>query len=122
MGEDSESRAAPVVSDIEGLERAVDQTVDLLERVSDYVNSVLDEEREPSNALGQFLMNALCWSFLIWQTLFAPKSSSLKDWPRLLSLWVAQTQLQQLAERVVVVERRANVEDDQGIKGADGRW
>jgi translation initiation factor 3 subunit F len=56
---DSENRAAPVVSDIEGLERAVDQTLDLLERVSDYVNSVLDEDREPSNALGQFLMNAL---------------------------------------------------------------
>ncbi|RAL65426.1 hypothetical protein DID88_000993 [Monilinia fructigena] len=42
---DSESRAAP--------------TLDLLERVSEYVSSVLDEEREPSNALGQFLMNAL---------------------------------------------------------------
>lgn len=56
---DSENRAAPVVSDIEGLERAVDQTLDLLERVSEYVSSVLDEEREPSNALGQFLMNAL---------------------------------------------------------------
>ncbi|KUJ15621.1 Mov34-domain-containing protein [Mollisia scopiformis] len=56
---DSENRAAPVVSDIEGLERAVDQSIDLLERVSEYVSSVLDEEREPSNALGQFLMNAL---------------------------------------------------------------
>lgn len=56
---DSENRAAPVVSDIEGLERAVDQTVDLLDRVAEYVSSVLDEEREPSNALGQFLMNAL---------------------------------------------------------------
>ncbi|KAG0652158.1 Eukaryotic translation initiation factor 3 subunit F [Hyphodiscus hymeniophilus] len=56
---DSENRAAPVVSDIEGLERSVDQTVDLLERVADYVSNVLDEEREPSNALGQFLMNAL---------------------------------------------------------------
>ena len=56
---DSENRAAPVVSDIEGLERAVDQTLDLLERVSEYVGSVLDEEREPSNVLGQFLMNAL---------------------------------------------------------------
>lgn len=56
---DSESRAAPVVSDIEGLERAIDQTLDLLERVSEYISSVLDEEREPSNALGQFLMNAL---------------------------------------------------------------
>lgn len=56
---DSDNRAAPVVSDIEGLERSVDQTLDLLERVSDYVSNVLDEEREPSNALGQFLMNAL---------------------------------------------------------------
>jgi translation initiation factor 3 subunit F len=56
---DVESRAAPVVSDIEGLERAIDQTIDLLERVSEYVSAVLDEEREPSNALGQFLMNAL---------------------------------------------------------------
>jgi translation initiation factor 3 subunit F len=56
---DSESRAAPVVTDIEGLERAVEYTLDLLERVSEYVSSVLDEEREPNNALGQFLMNAL---------------------------------------------------------------
>jgi translation initiation factor 3 subunit F len=55
----SESRAVPVVSDIEGLERSLDQTIDLLERVSEYVSNVLDEEREPSNALGQFLMNAL---------------------------------------------------------------
>jgi translation initiation factor 3 subunit F len=56
---DSESRAAPVVTDIEGLERAIEYTLDLLERVSEYVSSVLDEEREPNNALGQFLMNAL---------------------------------------------------------------
>ncbi|KAH8821055.1 JAB1/Mov34/MPN/PAD-1 ubiquitin protease-domain-containing protein [Xylogone sp. PMI_703] len=56
---DNESRAAPVVTDIEGLERALEQTLDLLERVSEYVGSVLDEEREPSNALGQYLMNAL---------------------------------------------------------------
>lgn len=56
---DSESRAAPVVTDIEGLERAIDYVLDLLERVTEYVGSVLDEEREPNNALGQFLMNAL---------------------------------------------------------------
>jgi translation initiation factor 3 subunit F len=59
---DSESRAAPVVTDIEGLERAIDYTLDLLERVTEYVSSVLDEEREPNNALGQFLMNALSLS------------------------------------------------------------
>lgn len=56
---DSEQRVAPVVTDIEGLERSLEQTLDLLERVSEYVSSVLDEEREPSNPLGQFLMNAL---------------------------------------------------------------
>lgn len=56
---DSESRAAPVVTDIEGLERALEHTIDLIERVSEYVSSVLDEEKEPNNALGQFLMNAL---------------------------------------------------------------
>ena len=56
---DNENRAAPVVGDIEGLERAIEHTLDLVERVSEYVSSVLDEEREPNNALGQFLMNAL---------------------------------------------------------------
>jgi len=56
---DSENRAAPVVSDIEGLERSVDQILVLLDSVSEYVGSVLDEEEEPSNSLGQFLINAL---------------------------------------------------------------
>lgn len=56
---DNENRIAPVVGDIEGLERAIEHTLDLVERVSEYVGSVLDEEREPNNALGQFLMNAL---------------------------------------------------------------
>jgi translation initiation factor 3 subunit F len=56
---DAEGRAAPVVTDIEGLERAIESALDLLERVSDYVSNVLDEEKEPNNALGQFLMNAL---------------------------------------------------------------
>ena len=56
---ENESRTAPVVTDIEGLERSLEYMLDLLERVSEYVSSVLDEEREPNNALGQFLMNAL---------------------------------------------------------------
>ncbi|KFY81665.1 hypothetical protein V500_11202 [Pseudogymnoascus sp. VKM F-4518 (FW-2643)] len=56
---DVDARAAPVVTDAESLERAIEHTLDLLERVSEYVSSVLDEEREPNNALGQFLMNAL---------------------------------------------------------------
>lgn len=56
---ESETRSAPIISDIEGLETAVDYTLDLLDRVSEYVSNVIDEEREPSNALGQFLRNAL---------------------------------------------------------------
>jgi translation initiation factor 3 subunit F len=56
---DSESRSAPLVSDIEGLSRALETTSDLLDRTSEYVSAVLDEETEPNQALGQFLMNAL---------------------------------------------------------------
>lgn len=56
---DNDARAASVLTDIEGLERAIEYTLDLLERVSEYVSSVLDEERESNNALGQFLMKAL---------------------------------------------------------------
>ncbi|KAF1988125.1 eukaryotic translation initiation factor 3 subunit F [Aulographum hederae CBS 113979] len=56
---DREDRSAPVITDIETLERAIEQVVDLIGRVSNYVNEVLDEERPGSSALGQFLMNAL---------------------------------------------------------------
>ena len=56
---DEESRAVPLVSDIEGLTRALEETVGMLDRVSEWVNGVLDEEEQPNNALGQFLMNAL---------------------------------------------------------------
>jgi translation initiation factor 3 subunit F len=58
-GKDSEHGLQNVVTDIEALERSVEHVLDLLERVSNYVNNVLDEEAEPSSALGQFLMNAL---------------------------------------------------------------
>lgn len=55
----SEARASQIVTDIEALSRGVEQTLDLIERVSEFVGSVLDEEREPNQALGQYLMNAL---------------------------------------------------------------
>lgn len=57
--ESNETRAAPLASDIEGLARALQATGDLLERTGDFVGAVLDEEREPNQALGQYLMNAL---------------------------------------------------------------
>lgn len=56
---DSESRTAPIVSDIEGLGKSIEQTIGLLDRVSEWVSGVLDEDEEPNNALGQYLMNAL---------------------------------------------------------------
>lgn len=54
-----EDRSQLVHTDIESLERAVEQVLEMLERVSNYVSNVLDEEAEPSSALGQFLMNTL---------------------------------------------------------------
>ncbi|KAL2256555.1 hypothetical protein VTK26DRAFT_1493 [Humicola hyalothermophila] len=56
---ESETRAAPVVSDIESLAQSLESVLDMLERVSNYVGEVLDEERDGSHALGQYLMNAL---------------------------------------------------------------
>ncbi|KAL1600212.1 hypothetical protein SLS59_005836 [Nothophoma quercina] len=56
---DKESRTQEIGTDLDQLERAIQHVLDMLERVSNYVNNVLDEEAEPSSALGQFLMNAL---------------------------------------------------------------
>jgi len=56
---DREDRTIGTISDIEGLERAVEHVLDMVDRVSNYVNNVLDEEAMPSTALGQFLLNAL---------------------------------------------------------------
>ncbi|CAH0053126.1 unnamed protein product [Clonostachys solani] len=56
---DSESRTAPLISDVENLGQALEQTITLLDRVSEWVNGVLDEDEEPNNALGQYLMSAL---------------------------------------------------------------
>ncbi|KAI0472690.1 hypothetical protein GGR56DRAFT_577406 [Xylariaceae sp. FL0804] len=56
---DNESRSAPVATDIESLTRSLESTTDLLDRVSDFVSAIMDEEREPNNALGQYLMGEL---------------------------------------------------------------
>ncbi len=56
---DREDRSQQVMTDLDSLETAITHVLDMLERVSNYVNNVLDEEAEPSSALGQFLMNAL---------------------------------------------------------------
>ncbi|KAF2150597.1 eukaryotic translation initiation factor 3 subunit F [Myriangium duriaei CBS 260.36] len=56
---DKEDRTLALGTDIEGLERNIQQVLGMLNRVSDYVSNVLDEEAEPSSALGQFLLNTL---------------------------------------------------------------
>ena len=56
---DNELRTSNVLTDIESLERAVEEVLGLLERVSKYVEAIIDEEIPGSNALGQFLLNAL---------------------------------------------------------------
>lgn len=56
---DLSDRTAGVMTDIESLERAIEEVLGMLDRVSKYVEAVIDEETPPSSALGQFLLNAL---------------------------------------------------------------
>jgi translation initiation factor 3 subunit F len=56
---DSESRTATVFTEIENLEKSLEDTLGMLDRVAKYVENVIEEETEPSTALGQFLLNTL---------------------------------------------------------------
>ncbi|KAJ5145549.1 Eukaryotic translation initiation factor 3 subunit EifCf [Penicillium bovifimosum] len=56
---DAEDRSATITSDIESLERAVEEVLSMVDRVARYVESVIDEETPASTAMGQFLLNAL---------------------------------------------------------------
>ena len=56
---DMPDRTANVLTDIESLERAIEEVLGMLDRVSKYVEAVIEEETPPSSALGQFLLNAL---------------------------------------------------------------
>lgn len=56
---DSETRTASIFTDIEALEKAIEEVLSMIERVSRYVESVIDEETPASTALGQFLLNTL---------------------------------------------------------------
>lgn len=57
--QDNTDRTTAISTDIDSLEKAIEDVLGLLERVSRYVESVIDEETPPSSALGQFLLNAL---------------------------------------------------------------
>lgn len=57
---DVETRTATILTDIENLERSIEGTIDMLDRVARYVEAVIEEEEEkPSTALGQYLLNTL---------------------------------------------------------------
>jgi hypothetical protein len=56
---EDESRKVLVSTDLDTLEKSIESVLDMLDRVSNYVSNVLDEEAQPSSALGQYLMNAL---------------------------------------------------------------
>ncbi|KAK2733234.1 hypothetical protein FQN55_003694 [Onygenales sp. PD_40] len=56
---DEESRTTGLFTDIEALEKAIEEILGMIDRVSKYVESVMDEEAPASTALGQFLLNTL---------------------------------------------------------------
>lgn len=59
VAKDRPDRTAPVITDIEEMERSIEDVLHMLERVSEHVSAILDEEERPSSALGQYLLNAL---------------------------------------------------------------
>ena len=56
---DKEERSVASMTDVEGLERSLEDILSMLDRVGKYVEGVVEEEEEPNTALGQYLLNAL---------------------------------------------------------------
>jgi len=56
---DTETRTTNILTDIENLEKSIEDTLGMLDRVGRYVEAVIEEETEPSTALGQYLLNTL---------------------------------------------------------------
>jgi len=59
LAKTAETRTTSILSDIESLEKSIEDTIGMLDRVGKYVEGVIEEEVEPSTALGQFLLNTL---------------------------------------------------------------
>jgi translation initiation factor 3 subunit F len=56
----NEPRTTTILTDVENLEKSIEDTLGMLDRVARYVEGVIDEEEEkPSTALGQYLLNTL---------------------------------------------------------------
>ncbi|KAI1915766.1 hypothetical protein LOZ53_004937 [Ophidiomyces ophidiicola] len=59
VARDTEERTSSLFTDIETLEKSIEEVLGMIDRVSRYVESVIDEEAPASTALGQFLLNTL---------------------------------------------------------------
>ena len=59
QAKDVDSQTATILTDIENLEKSIEDTLSMLDRGTGYVDAVLDEDADPSTALGQYLLNTL---------------------------------------------------------------
>ncbi|GAN07478.1 mov34-domain-containing protein [Mucor ambiguus] len=55
----NESRSAPLISDMDHLEIAITKLQEMLERISKYVDSVVDGSVAPNNAIGRYIMDTV---------------------------------------------------------------
>jgi len=115
---DREDRTVASITDIEGLEHALEDIMGMLDRVGRYVEGVIEEEDDtpPNTALGQYLLNALAlapkvdpadiekdlyvpihlliWTLLIWflATITSKTSSQSPTSPTLFApRWISLT-------------------------------
>ncbi|THC92219.1 hypothetical protein EYZ11_008312 [Aspergillus tanneri] len=102
---DTEERTTNIFTDIEALERAIEEVLSMIDRVSRYVESVIDEEAPASTALGQFLLNTLA---------LAPKVDAV-DIERDFLLWVENLPMPNLVSAANEAAKEA-VEDNSGTK------
>jgi len=52
-------KAAPLVSELQGLESSLKKLLEMLDKISEYVNSVLSDKKPGDNAVGRFLIDAV---------------------------------------------------------------
>ncbi|CAO3594510.1 unnamed protein product [Absidia cylindrospora] len=55
----SESRTASLLSDMDHLEVAIVQLQDLLDKISKYVDNVVDGKTQPNNSIGRYIMDTV---------------------------------------------------------------
>lgn len=55
----NENRTASLISDMDHLEIAISKLQEMLERISKYVDSVVDGSVQPNNAIGRYIMDTV---------------------------------------------------------------